>query len=153
MLDRDLANLYQVETKVLNQAVRRNLDRFPEDFMFQLNPKEYSILRSQIVTLRSTGWGKHVKYLPFAFTEQGISMLSSALNSKTAILVNIEIMRTFVKLRTLIEGNKELADKLKEIEKKLSEHDHDLKSVFEAIRQIIATGLPVKQKKIRTLSE
>jgi ORF6N domain len=101
MLDEDLASLYGVEVKVLNQAVRRNIDRFPEDFMFQLSAEEWDSLRSQSVTLE-VGRGKFRKYTPYVFTEQGVAMLSSVLNSKQAIAVNIEIMRTFVKLRRIM---------------------------------------------------
>jgi hypothetical protein len=111
MLDTDLADLYQVPTKVLNQAVRRNKDRFPADFMFQLTADEFSALRSQIVTL-DTGRGQHRKYLPYAFTEQGVAMLSSVLRSKRAVNVNIEIMRAFVRLRELLATHEDLANKL-----------------------------------------
>jgi hypothetical protein len=111
MLDTDLADLYQVPTKVLNQAVRRNKDRFPADFMFQLTADEFSALRSQIVTL-DTGRGQHRKYLPYAFTEQGVAMLSSVLRSKQAVNVNIEIMRAFVRLRELLATHEDLANKL-----------------------------------------
>ncbi len=148
MLDHDLAQLYQVETKVLNQAVRRNVDRFPEDFMFRLTKEEHQFLRSQFVTLRTGEWGKHTKYLPFVFTEQGVAMLSSVLKSKISIQVNIVIMRTFVQLRRVLESHKELADKLYIIERKLSEHDQEFESVFEAIRRLMDTGLPLTQKKI-----
>ena len=105
MLDKDLAALYGVETKVLNQAVKRNFERFPEDFMFQLTAEEAISLRSQIVTLKR---GQHLKYLPYVFTEHGILMLSSVLNSRRAVLVNIEIMRTFVKSRELMLIHKNL---------------------------------------------
>jgi phage regulator Rha-like protein len=118
MLDSDLAELYGVETKQLNLAVKRNIDRFPYDFMFQLSEVEYDSLRFQIETLK-IGRGKHRKYLPFVFTEQGVAMLSSSLKSKTAILVNIAIIRTFVKLRETLESNKELLNQLNKIESKL----------------------------------
>ncbi len=152
MLDSDLAELYGAETKQLNLAVKRNIDRFPPDFMFQLSEVEYESLRFQIETL-NIGRGKHRKYLPFVFTEQGVAMLSSSLKSKTAILVNIAIIRTFVKLRETLESNKELLSQLNKIESKLLKHDHELKSVFEAIRQLMATGSPVTQKKIKPLGE
>ncbi len=137
MLDRDLAALYEVSTKVLNQAVKRNRDRFPKDFMFQFTDDElhhwieYKNSRSQFVTLKR---GKNIKYHPYAFTEHGILMLSSALNSKRAIQVNIEIMRTFVRLRQMLASNKELSRKLLEIEKK---YDEQFKVVFDAIHQIL----------------
>jgi len=129
MLDRDLADLYQVQTKVLNQAVRRNLDRFPADFMFQLSGKEVSALnRSQFVT----GSEKHrdPRFRPYAFTEQGVAMLSSVLRSKRAITVNIEIMRAFVKLRQMLASNAELSRRLDELE---SKYDKQFRVVFDAI--------------------
>jgi hypothetical protein len=116
MLDFDLATLYEIETKVLKQAVRRNLNRFPEDFMFELTENEYKSLRSQIVTIEK-GRGKHSKYSPFAFTEQGIAMLSSILNSEKAININIAIMRTFVVLRNSILNLEEITNRVTEIEK------------------------------------
>jgi len=134
MLDSDLAELYGVPVKVLNQAVKRNISRFPEDFMFQLTKEEYDFLRSQIVTLK-TGRGQHRKYLPYAFTEQGVAMLSSVLHSERAIQVNITIMRTFVKLRRILASHKELARKLEELEKK---YDTQFKIVFDAIRKLMA---------------
>ncbi len=130
MLDADLAELYGVETRVLVQAVKRNLDRFPADFMLQLTDKEFEDLRSQIVT---SSWGGR-RYPPYAFTEQGVAMLSSVLRSKRSVRVNIEIMRTFVKLREMITSQKELARKLKELEKK---YDSQFKIVFDALRQIL----------------
>jgi len=126
MLDRDLAHLYGVDTRILNQAVKRNRERFPEDFMFQLSSKETRNLRSQIVTSR---WGGR-RYLPYAFTEQGVAMLSSVLKSKRAIQVNIAIMRTFVRLRQILATHKELARKLEELEQK---YDAQFKEVFEVI--------------------
>ncbi len=147
MLDSDLAELYHVETKNLNKAVSRNPNRFPCDFMFQLTQEEYESLRFQIGTLEK-GRGKHRKYLPFVFTEQGVAMLSGILQSERAVHVNVAIMRTFVMLRKTLETNKELAKKLQQIERKLVLHDEDLKSVFEAIRRLMATGSPVTQRKI-----
>ncbi len=132
-LDSDLAVLYGVKTKVLNQAVSRNAERFPEDFMFQLTEKEAVRLRSQIVTLK-TGRGQHRKYLPYAFTEQGVAMLSNVLRSPRAVRVNIEIMRAFVRLRELIATNKHLARRLDGLEKKF---DAQFKVVFDAIRQLM----------------
>jgi ORF6N domain len=122
LLDADLATLYGVETKVLLQAVRRNLERFPQDFMIQLTAGEWRTLRSQIVPLKG-GPGQHRKYLPYAFTEQGVAMLSSVLNSHRAIAVNIEIMRAFVRMREMLASNKDLARKLDELERKLQTHD------------------------------
>lgn len=131
MLDRDLAELYGVETRILNQAVRRNMDRFPEDFMFQLTTAEFIDLKSQIVTSR---WGGTRKQ-PFAFTEQGVAMLSSALNSKRAVLVNIQIIRTFVKLRELLATNEALRKKIEIIERK---YDNQFKIVFDVIKRLLA---------------
>ena len=129
MLDKDLAILYQVPTKVLNQAVKRNLNRFPEDFMFQLSREESS--RSQSVTLNR---GKNLKYLPYAFTEQGVAMLSSVLNSPVAISVNIQIIRTFVNLRRMITSRQELWLKIDEMEKKYDTH---FQAVFKAIKLLL----------------
>jgi hypothetical protein len=131
MLDADLAELYGVATKVLVQAVKRNADRFPLDFMFQLTQEEFANLRSQIVT---SSWGGR-RYPPYAFTEQGVAMLSSVLNSAMAIRVNVEIMRTFVRLRRLLASHEGLARKLAELE---SRHDAQFQAVFEAIRQLMA---------------
>jgi len=141
MLDRDLAELYGVPVKVLNQTVRRNIGRFPEDFMFQLTSEEAEVwwkyillvrLRSQIVTLKQ---GQHLKYQPYAFTEHGILMLSSVLRSERAIAVNIAIMRAFVKLREILASQKELVCRLDELEQK---YDRHFQVVFNAIRQLIA---------------
>jgi uncharacterized protein YjcR len=134
LLDRDLAELYGVETKQLKRAVRRNLPRFPPDFMFELTREEYNSLRSQFGTLKR---GAHSKYLPFAFTEQGVAMLSSVLNSDRAIEVNIAIMRAFVQLRRMIASNEELARKLEELEHKIKKHDEDIGLIFEAIRELM----------------
>jgi len=142
MLDDDLADLYDVQTKVFNQAVRRNRNRFPSDFMFQLTDREYDSLRSQIVTLNS-GRGRHRKYLPYAFTEQGVAMLSSVLRSNRAVQVNIEIMRAFVRLREVLATHKDLAAKLEAIEKK---YDAQFKVVFDAIRQLMIPPEPKKRK-------
>lgn len=120
MLDFDLANLYDIETKVLKQAVRRNLNRFPVDFMFELKSDEYNSLRSQIVTLKN-GRGQHLKYLPFAFTEQGVAMLSSVLKSDKAIDINISIMRTFVTIRQFALNYNELQNKIDVIEAQFPE--------------------------------
>jgi phage regulator Rha-like protein len=131
-----------VSTKVLNQAVKRNEDRFPSDFMFQLTREEFAVLRSQLVTLES-GRGQHRKYLPHAFTEQGVAMLSSVLRSKTAVQVNIEIMRAFVRLREILATHKELANKLETLERK---YDAQFKVVFDAIRQMMTSPEPKKRK-------
>jgi phage regulator Rha-like protein len=142
MLDRDLAVLYGVEAKVLNQAVKRNFKRFPSDFMFQLSQEEaMELSRSQIVTLKR---GQNIKYLPYAFTENGVAMLSSVLNSERAITANIQIMRTFTKLREMLATHKELRQKIEEMEKK---YDTQFKIVFDAIRQIMSSP-ESKEKKI-----
>ena len=135
MLDSDLAELYGVATKVLNQAVKRNLRRFPKDFMFQLAAEEAEYLRSQIVTLKATGRGGHRKYLPYVFTEQGVAMLSSVLNSDRAIEANIVIMRAFVRLREMMLSNDELNRKINVLEQK---YDEKFKIVFAALRKLIA---------------
>jgi hypothetical protein len=137
MLDSDLASLYEVSTKRLNEQVQRNLKRFPADFMIQLSPNEYASLRSQNATLEP-GRGRHRKYLPYAFTEQGVAMLSSVLNSERAIQVNIAIMRAFVKLREVVGSHKDLAAKLGELERKVGSHDGQIHSLFEAIRRLLA---------------
>jgi len=156
MLSPHLAELYGVEPKALIQAVKRNAERFPDDFMFQLAPQEVALLRSQIVTLKTPGQnrsrsqfvtlkrGQHIKYPPYAFTEQGVAMLSSVLHSKRAIRVNVEIMRTFVRLRQLIASHADLAAKLEEMEKK---YDAQFKIVFDAIRHLVSppTATPRKQ--------
>ena len=134
ILDFDLAMLYEVETKVLNQAVKRNVKRFPVDFMFQLSDDEYNSLRSQIVTLENVGRGKYRKYLPFAFTEQGVAMLSGILNSDVAINVNIAIMRTFVMIRRYALEHKEFNAKLLEIETK---YDKKFSDIYEALNYLI----------------
>lgn len=134
IMDFDLAELYEVETKVLNQSVKRNAKRFPGDFMFQLDDQEYISLRSQIVTLDEAGRGKHRKYLPFAFTEQGVAMLSGILNSDVAINVNIAIMRTFVLIRKYAIEHKEFSEKLLELETK---YDKNFNDVYEALNYLI----------------
>ena len=136
MIDRDLALLYGVETRALLQAVKRNRERFPGDFMFQLTSEEAARLRSQIVILKKRG--QHSKYYPHAFTEQGIAMLSSVLRSKCAIQVNIAIMRTFVKLKEILSTRRELVHQLTELERKVEKHDSEIQAIFEAIRILIA---------------
>ena len=144
MIDTDLAKLYEVPAKRLNEQVKRNLARFPADFMFQLSEEEYDSLRSQIATLEN-GRGKYRKYRPFAFTEQGVAMLSSVLHSERAVQVNIEIMRAFVHIRDLMTGNKELLKRLDQMEKK---YDAQFKIVFDAIREIMAPVGPLKKRRI-----
>ncbi|MEK7332993.1 MAG: ORF6N domain-containing protein [Nitrospirota bacterium] len=142
MLDSDLAKLYEVPTRRLNEQVKRNISRFPADFMFQLTDEEADNLRSQIATSSSAHGGR--RYLPFVFTEQGVAMLSSVLNSERAVQVNIAIMRAFVKLRELMATHKDLARKLEEMEKK---YDTQFKVVFDAIRQLM-TPPETKKRKI-----
>lgn len=143
MLDSDLAELYGVETFNLNKAVKRNIDRFPSDFMFQLTKEEANSLRFHIGMSKTGGRGGR-RYLPYAFTEQGVAMLSSVLNSKRAVQVNIAIMRAFVKLREMLATHKDLARKLNEMEKK---YDTQFKVVFDAIRQLMTPPEP-KHKRI-----
>jgi hypothetical protein len=157
MLDKDLAALYDVETKALNQAVKRNLGRFPEDFMFKLTWEEAEVLRSQFVTLKpeesgssrsqsvTLKRGQNPKYRPYAFTEQGVAMLSTVLRSPRAIAVNIEIMRAFVRLRRMLASHADLASRLDAMEKK---YDSQFKVVFDAIRQLM---LPSERKPKRRI--
>ncbi len=141
MLDSDLAELYEVETRALVQAVKRNIGRFPPDFMFQLNNQEVTTLRSQFVISKSGKGGR--RYTPYVFTEQGVAMLSSVLNSERAVQVNIAIMRAFVKLREMISSHKDLARKLDELEKK---YDAQFRVVFDALRQLMTPTEPGKKK-------
>lgn len=136
MIDNDLAQMYGVETKVLNQAVKRNMQRFPEDFMFQLVESEWEVLRSQFVTLEH-GRGKHPKYLPKAFTEQGVAMLSSVLHSECAIKVNIQIIRVYTKIRRLLFDNKELWMKLEKIEQEMIRKDDEINDIFKILKQLL----------------
>jgi phage regulator Rha-like protein len=142
MLDSDLAELYEVETRTLVQAVKRNINRFPPDFMFQLNFQDVAALRSQTVTLKK-GRGKHRKYASYVFTENGVAMLSSVLNSERAVQVNIAIMRVFVKLREMIASNKDLAKRLDDLEKK---YDAQFRVVFDAIRELMRPPEKPKRK-------
>jgi ORF6N domain len=151
LLDFDLAALYGVETRVLNQAVRRNADRFPADFMFQLSREEAERL-SQIVISSAAGHDvsdssqivmspakyRGKRYRPYAFTEQGVAMLSSVLNSESAVKMNIAIMRAFVKLRRALQTNRELAQKFSELERRVDKHDEEIAAILEAIRQLMA---------------
>ena len=148
MLDSDLAELYGVATFNLNKAVKRNRKRFPEDFMFQLTKEENECLRFQTGISKPAGRGGR-RYLPYAFTEQGVAMLSSVLSSDRAVEVNIAIMRAFVKLREILGAHKDLARKLEDIERKLGHHDEHFRVVFEAIRQLmIPPPEPVKKQRI-----
>jgi hypothetical protein len=133
MLDRDLANLYQVETSYLNRQVKRNIDRFPVDFMFQLNDEESEALRCQFGISNAAGRGGR-RYLPYAFTQEGVAMLSSVLRSGRAVLVNVAIMRAFVRLREILISNKDLANRLDSLEKK---YDSSFRVVFDAIRKLM----------------
>jgi hypothetical protein len=142
MLDKDLAEMYHVETKVLKQSVKRHLDRFPEDFMFELTNEENENLRSQFVT---SSWGG-ARYNPMVFTEQGVAMLSSILNSPTAIQVNIKIIRVFTKIREMLSTNKDILLKLEQIEKQVASNTDDIKTVFTVLKQLLN---PPKEKMTR----
>jgi len=144
LLDQDLAELYGVETGVLNRAVKRNRERFPKDFMFQLSAEEWDILRCQTGISKAGRGGR--RYLPYAFTEQGVAMLSSVLKSKQAIEVNIAVMRAFVYLRKVISSHAELERKLEQLEKHLEGHDEKIEAIFEAIRQLM---VPPEKKRRR----
>jgi hypothetical protein len=150
MLDRDLAKLYETETKALNLAVKRNIGRFPSDFMFQLTKEEFDGIRFQIETLErgenplrlqnetlKGGRGKHSKYLPYAFTEQGVAMLSGVLNSGKAIVMNIAIMRAFLEVRRIIFRQNDLKEQLKEIKERLGEHDPELNQIYDALENLL----------------
>ena len=139
LLDADLADLYGVATKVLNQAVKRNLDRFPADFMFQLTPEEWERMRSQTVTSSR----RKLTAIPYAFTEQGVAMLSSVLRSQRAVEVNIAIIRTFVQLRRLMDSNRDLARRIEAME---TRYDEQFSQVFDAIKQLIAEDKSRKAK-------
>lgn len=143
LLDTKLAALYGVPTGALVQAVKRNLERFPEDFMFQLTASEWAALRSQLVISNEGRGGR--RYAPYAFTEQGVAMLSSILKSPHAIAVNIEIMRAFVRMRVLLASNKELAHKLEELERKVDSHDQAIAGILKAIRELMHTPEPKKR--------
>jgi hypothetical protein len=154
MLSGDLAELYGVTASALIQAVKRNLDRFPSDFMFQLTEQEVRSLRSQSVILDTApgqpARGRHAKYAPYAFTEQGVAMLSSVLRSRRAIRVNVEIMRAFVRLRDLIGHNRELAQRLDLLE---SKYDRQFKVVFDAIRELMTPPPAVPKRRIGFVSD
>ena len=144
MIDRDLAELYQVETRVLNQAIRRNIGRFPEDFMFQLTDKEFENWKSQIVISKSEKMG--LRKRPLAFTEQGVAMLSSVLNSETAIAVNIQIIRVFTRMRELLLTHKDILLQLEKIEKKLTSHDEDIALIFQYLKKLLNPPQPPRPK-------
>ena len=144
LLDQDLADLYGVQTGQLTRQVRRNLDRFPDDFMFQLTKGEFDILKSQSGT---SSWGGR-RYRPYVFTEQGVAMLSSVLRSKRAVEVNVQIMRAFVQLRRFLSSQEQLRRQLSALERKLVEHDAHFKTVFEAIRQLMAPPAPTDKRQI-----
>lgn len=133
MLDEDLAELYQIETKRLKEAVRRNKDRFPSDFMFELSRDEFESLRSQIATSKRGG----TRYVPMAFTEQGVAMLSSVLNSAVAIQVNIQIIRIFTKMREMLLTNKDILLKLEMLERDVKENKEDIAMIFKALKQLL----------------
>ena len=135
MLDVDLAELYQVGTKRLNEQVRRNLDRFPDDFMFQLTDQEWESLRSQIATSKKGRGGR--RYAPFAFTEHGVLMLSSVLNSERAIQVNIQIMRIYTKIKGMVLDHKDILLKLEKLERKISKHEENFKVVFTYLKELL----------------
>ena len=142
MLSTHLAELYDVELRALTQAVKRNIERFPEDFMFQLSAEEFANLKSQIVI---SSWGGSRRAAPYAFTEQGVAMLSSVLHSQRAVMVNVEIMRAFVRLRQMLASNVELARKLAALERK---YDSQFKIVFDAIRELMMPPAPKKKRSI-----
>ena len=148
MLSNHLAELYGVEVRALVQAVKRNISRFPEDFMFQLENAEYENLKSQIVI---SSWGGARRANPYAFTEQGVAMLSSVLSSRKAIQVNIVIMRVFVRIRKVISTHKEVYFKLAELERKIEQHDAEIEDIFEAIRQLM--GMPEAKKVVKGFAQ
>ena len=143
MLSTDLADLYAVEPRVLVQAVKRNSMRFPEDFMFQLTADEFEHLKSQFVI---SSWGGLRRATPYAFTEQGVAMLSSVLRSERAVAVNIAIMRAFVKLREIMTTHKDLARKIESLERKYADHDHEIQVIFKAIKKLLEP-LPIPPKR------
>ncbi|MBN3032894.1 MAG: ORF6N domain-containing protein [Candidatus Saganbacteria bacterium] len=146
MLDRDLAELYGVATKALKQAINRNRERFPDDFMFELDKNEFNEWRSQFVTSNSDKMG--LRWRPYAFTEQGVAMLSSVLRSKRAVRVNIAIMRAFVKLRRLISSHKELARRIESLEQKHAKHEIEMTTVFKVLKKLMEPSPAPPQKRI-----
>ena len=147
MLDKDLAEMYGVSTAALNQAVKRNISRFPDDFMFQLSSENFKFLISHSVISKKEGRGGTRK-LPYAFTEQGVAMLSSVLNSETAIQVNIQIIRVFTKMKQLLLENKELFLKIEKVEKQLTNHDKDLQNIFTVLKKLIPLPESAKRNPI-----
>ncbi|MHB8743946.1 MAG: ORF6N domain-containing protein [Sulfuricaulis sp.] len=147
LLDADLATLYGVTTKRLNEQVRRNRERFPEDFVFPLAPDEYEALRSQIATLKP-GRGQHRKYLPYVFTEHGAIMAAAVLNTPRAVEMSLYVVRTFVQLREMLASNKELTRKLNELERKLGAHDQAIANILSAIRELMSPPEPPKKRMI-----
>jgi hypothetical protein len=147
LLDTDLAMLYGVPTKRFNEQVRRNAERFPRDFMFQLSPEEWDSLRSQFATLK-TGRGQHRKYLPHAFTEHGAIMAATVLNSPRATEVSVYVVRAFVRLRELLASNKDLARRLDQLEKKLATHDQAIAGLMNTIREVMSPPEPAKKRRI-----
>jgi len=145
MLDNDLAELYGVETRRLKEAVRRNISRFPSDFMFELEIEELNSSRSQFATLKIRK-GQNTKYRPFAFTEQGVAMLSSVLNSDTAIAVNIQIIRVFTRMRQMLLTHKDILLQLEKIEKKLTGHDTDIALIFQYLKQLLNPPNPPREQ-------
>ncbi len=156
MLDFDLAELYAVETRVLNQAVKRNADRFPRDFMFRLSKKEWELLKSQIVISFGENNSSHfvmsskkhrgTAYLPYVFTEQGVAMLSGVLNSETAIRVHIQIIRVFAKMREMLLTHKDILLKLESIERKMTGYDEDIAVIFKYLKQLLNPPLVPRNK-------
>lgn len=145
MLDRDLSELYGVETKVLKQAVRRNYNRFPEDFMFEMTEEELNNWRSQIVTSNSTD-KMGLRYSPFCFTEQGVTMLSCILNSERAVLVNIQIIRIFIRIREMVLTNKDILLKLEQLERKVGNHDAEIQLIFKYLKELLNPAQPPRRK-------
>ena len=144
LLDADLAAFYGVTTKRFNEQVKRNLARFPEDFMFQLNAMESAALRSQFATLK-VGRGQHRKYLPYAFTEHGSIQAATILNSPRATEVSVHVVRAFIELRNLVAGNKELTSKMKRLERKVESHDQAITGLIDSMRQLLAPPDPKKR--------
>ena len=135
ILDSEIARLYEVETKKLNQAVKRNINRFPEHFCFKLTENEYESLRSQFVTLKIQGRGQHSKYLPYAFTEQGVAMLSAVLHSDRAVDISIKIINTFIEMRKFLNSNGQVFERLTNVEYKLIEHEKKFDTIFNQLQQ------------------
>ncbi len=144
MIDRDLALLYEVETKRLKEAVRRNMARFPKDFMFEMNKKEFENWRTQNASSKEDKQG--LRYAPFCFTEQGVTMLSCVLNSERAINVNIKIIRIFTKMKAMLLTHKDILIQMQKVEKKLTAHDEDIKLIFQALKQLLPPSREPRQR-------